>query len=120
MPRKKKLTKREIAENRKIKKMLQEEGLLPPDKPRLNRKKFAQEVCEEWEEFSLADIGQLIAFSTALEMMTNTGRYDSISKEDLGILKLKKSAMVLYKALEENKGMTYGEIIDLLTPIWKL
>ena len=50
MPKwKKRLTQREKAERAAIKKQLQADGVLPPDKPRLNRKKFAREV---WEEFS--------------------------------------------------------------------
>jgi hypothetical protein len=48
-PKKKKLTQREKALNARVKKQLQEEGVLPPDKPKLNRKKFAKEVITEWE-----------------------------------------------------------------------
>jgi hypothetical protein len=55
-----------------------------------------------------------------MAMMTNNGIYGAISKEDLGILKLKKCAMVLYEEMEKNKKMSYGEMIDLLSPIWKL
>ena len=84
-----------------LKNNYKKKGVLPPDKPRLNRKKFAEEVNHEWKEFSLGDTKQLIAFQMVLSMMTNTGKYGNISKEDLGILKLKKSAMVLYEALEE-------------------
>lgn len=52
MPTKKKrLTQREKAERAAMKKQLQAEGVLPPDKPRLNRKKFARETWAEWEEF---------------------------------------------------------------------
>ena len=53
MPKGKKcLTQREKAERAAIKKQLQADGVLPPDKPRLNRKKFAREV---WDEFSEMD-----------------------------------------------------------------
>ena len=56
MPTKKKrLTQREKAERAKMKKELQAEGVLPPDKPRLNRKKFARETWAEWEEFLKRD-----------------------------------------------------------------
>ena len=95
-------------------------GIIPPDKPRLNRKKFAQEVCSEWENFNLSDYKKLYVFITVMAMMTNSGMYGAISKEDLGILKLKKCAMVLYEEMEKNKKMSYGEMIDLLSPIWKL
>lgn len=54
MPKgKKRLTQREKAERAAIKKQLQAGGVLPPDKPRLNRKKFAREV---WEDFSEMDV----------------------------------------------------------------
>lgn len=44
MPAKsKRLTNKEKALKAKVKKELQEQGILPPDKPRLNRRKFAKE-----------------------------------------------------------------------------
>lgn len=115
--KRKKLTQREIKQNREIKKQMQAEGILPPDKPKLNRKKFAQEVCKEWEEQG-GNCGILL--HTVLAMMTNSGRYGKVSQEDLGILKLKKCTLVLKKAMEQNKAITYGEIMELLSPIWKL
>lgn len=64
---------------------------------------------------------KLNTFIIVLEMMTNSGRYGSISKEDLGILKLKKCAMVLDQKLQENGNrMTIEQIIEVLEPIWKL
>ena len=45
MPTKnKRLTRREKAERAAMKKELQARGVLPPDKPRLDRKKFARET----------------------------------------------------------------------------
>lgn len=34
--------------NAQVKKKLQEEGKIPPDKPKLNRKKFITETRDEW------------------------------------------------------------------------
>ncbi len=117
----KRMTNREKEERKRFKKILQEDGILPPDKPRLNRKKFAQEVCDEWKDYSLGDYVKLNTFIIVLEMMTNSGRYGSISKEDLGILKLKKCAMVLDQKLQENGNrMTIEQITEVLEPIWKL
>lgn len=45
---KKRLTSREKRPNARIKKELQAEGVLPPDKPKLNRKKFIEEAMNEW------------------------------------------------------------------------
>lgn len=44
----KRMTQREKDNRARVKKELQAKGILPPDKPRLNRKKFAKET---WEEF---------------------------------------------------------------------
>ena len=45
---KKRLTSREKRSNARMKKELQAEGILPPDKPKLNRKKFIEETMDEW------------------------------------------------------------------------
>ncbi len=47
--RKKRMTRREKDMRAQAKKELQAEGVLPPDKPRLNRRKFAREVWAEYE-----------------------------------------------------------------------
>ena len=46
--KRKRMTQREKDLRARTKKELQEQGVLPPDKPRLNRKKFARET---WLEF---------------------------------------------------------------------
>ncbi len=46
--KKKRLTQKEKKQNAEIKKELQEKGIIPPDKPRLNRKKFVDGAMEEW------------------------------------------------------------------------
>lgn len=63
--KKKRLTQREKAERARIKKKLQEDGVLPPDKPRLNRKKFAREV--------LAEFGAMDAYSADLYLRQAIG-----------------------------------------------
>lgn len=42
------MTKKERAERAKIKKRMQANGILPPDKKKLNRRKFAEEARKEW------------------------------------------------------------------------
>ena len=117
----KRMTNREKEERKRFKKNLQEKGIIPPDKPRLNRKKFAKEVCDEWKDYSLVDYAKLNTFMIVLGMMTNSGRYGNVSKEDLGILKLKKCAIVLDQKFQENDNkMTYEQIIEVLKPIWEL
>lgn len=46
---KKRLTNAEKKTNARIKKEMQKKGILPPDKPRLNRKKFVEEAIKEWK-----------------------------------------------------------------------
>ena len=45
----KRLTNREKKERAEFKKRMQEKGVLPPDKPKLNRKKFVEEARKEWD-----------------------------------------------------------------------
>ena len=44
----KRLTQREKQFRAEIKKEMQVKGIMPPDKPKLNRKKFIAEAKEEW------------------------------------------------------------------------
>lgn len=46
----KKLTNKEKQLNKEFREEMRERGILPPVKPKLNRRKFAQEVREEWEK----------------------------------------------------------------------
>lgn len=48
MAKKKRLTNREKKDRAEFKKQMQEKGILPLDKPKLNRKKFIEEAREEW------------------------------------------------------------------------
>ncbi len=47
--KKKRLTRKEIEQNARVKKELQEKGIIPLDKPKLNRKKFIEEAQQEWD-----------------------------------------------------------------------
>lgn len=50
MAKGKRMTNKEKRERAALKKHMQEEGLIPPDKPKLNRKKFIKEAEAEWNE----------------------------------------------------------------------
>ena len=60
-----------------IKKQLQADGVLPPDKPRLNRRKFIQEAREEYNAFAkecmVSDLYLHRAVSVLLGMVTGGG-----------------------------------------------
>lgn len=49
MAGKRKTTAREKKIRAQTKRRLQEEGILPPDKPRLNRKRYIEEARTEWD-----------------------------------------------------------------------
>ena len=121
--KKKRLTQREKAERARIKKKLQEDGVLPPDKPRLNRKKFAREV--------LAQFGAMDAYSADLYLRQAIGCMVSpdmnrVTEEEVGVLKLLKIAVEserFAKALEAEGRSQYtmGEYIEkVVLPILKL
>ena len=121
--KKKRLTQREKALNARVKKEMQEEGILPPDKPRLNRKKFAQEVIAEFENMDVlvADIylRKAVYFMVSAEMKR-------VSAEQVGVLKLLKIAVEsekFMKSLEEEgrEKYTIGEYSDkVIQPIRNL
>jgi len=124
--KKKRLTQREKAERARAKKWAQENGLRPPDKPRLNRKKFARETWEEYEAFYKAEpIRAEIALIKAIGFMVGPDM-KTVSPEEVGVLKLLKLA-VEYDAFlkkidaEGRTKYTYGELIDtVILPVCNL
>lgn len=77
----KRMTISEKKERARIKGELQKKGILPPDKPRLNRKKFAKDTISEWvKDFSGLDadiyLRQAILIFLDEEMQSgeNTGK----------------------------------------------
>ena len=124
--KKKRLTQREKAERAKMKKRLQARGVLPPDKPRLNRKKFAQETWAEWTALLAEDrlraamaLCRAVSFTTAPELL-------EVTPEQVGILKAIKIAVEYEKFLrkleaEGRSDYTVGELADeVILPVWNL
>lgn len=112
--KKKRLTQREKAENARIKKELQKDGILPPDKPRLNRKKFAREVVTEFEEMDVFSANVYLRRAVSCMVTAEMWR---VSEEQVGVLKLLKIAVEtkkFHEALEEEgrKNYTIGEYVD--------
>lgn len=123
MAKKKRLTKKEIALRAETKKRLQEEGILPPDKARLNRKKFAREVMAEFKAMDVfaADL----YLREAIGCMVS-GDMTRVSEEQVGVLKLLKIAVETQKFMkaleaEGRKLYTIGEYVDkVVSPIRNL
>ena len=105
MAKKKRLTSKEKKLNAEIKKELQEKGILPPDKPKLNRKKFIEEAKTEWnsrdKECFVWDAYLMEAISYMLGH-TEKGMSMRLSSEAVGVAKILKIAMRLR---EFSKGL---------------
>ena len=116
--KKKKLTQKEIAERARIKKKLQDDGVLPPNKPRLNRKKFAKETLEEFEKMDplIADTRFLLA---AFSMVSSDlCRY---TDEQVGILKCMKLAVETDKFMKRlvDEGRQTYTISEFYEQVYK-
>lgn len=122
----KRLTQREKAARRQPKSGLQEQGVLPPDKPRLNRKKFARETWAEWTALLAEDglqavkaLCRAVSFTTGPELL-------EVTPEQVGILKAMKIAVEYEKFLQklETEGRSdysIGELADeVILPVWNL
>lgn len=124
--KKKRLTQREKAERAAIKKELQKEGVLPPNKPRLNRGKFARETWTEFEAFYTENpIRAELSLIKAIGFMVGPDMR-RVSSEEVGVFKLLKLAVeynAFLKKLEAEGRTTYnyGELIDeVILPITNL
>lgn len=121
--KKKRLTQAQKAENARIKKKFQEEGLIPPDKPRLNRKAFAAQVWKEFEELDV--ITADLCLRKAIGCMVGPDMR-KVTPEEVGVLKLMKIAVETARFMEALKAegrdqYTIGEFIDkVVHPVVKL
>lgn len=116
MARKKKLTNREKKINAEVKRELQEKGLLPPDKPKLNRKKFIEEAEAEWNRWDMEcylwDCYVMEALSYV--MAQTEGRSCRASLEAVGAAKVLRLAIrfrEFYEMVRE-KGEQEYKLID--------
>ena len=111
----KKLTNREKEFNRKLREQMRAEGILPPIKPKLNRKKFLEETKKEYAEniMTLCDIQKVIE---AIEWLTPTSLL-KITSEDVGVIKIMKVAVEIKKFKEEKKNQ--GELSDNVIELYE-
>ena len=103
--KKKRMTQKEKDLNRAWKKEMQEKGILPPDKKRLNRRKFIEEVRDEWnakdQDCYIWDFYLMRAVSY---MMSQTDKRLNPSPEAVGVAKLLKAAMKLKEFQDKIKS----------------
>lgn len=104
---KKRLTSREKRSNARMKKELQAEGILPPDKPKLNRKKFIEETMDEWnnrdKDIYIWELYLIEAFSVMLGHVEKKN-YKRASLEAVGAAKVLKIALRLRKFSKKLQG----------------
>lgn len=112
---KKRLTNRQKKLNAEAKKELQAKGVIPPDKPKLNRKKFIEEAEAEWnnrdKECFVWDVYMMQAMSYMLGHMEKGMR---LSREAVGAAKVLKIAMRLREFSEglKAKGEHEYKVVD--------
>lgn len=116
MAKKKKLTNREKKDRAEFKKQMQEKGILPPDKPKLNRKKFIEEAREEWNgrdsECYIWEKYLMVAMSYML--MQREGMSSRASLEAVGVAKVLKVAIRLreFSKMVREKGENEYKLTD--------
>lgn len=123
--KRRKMTNKEKALNAKIKKELQERGTLPPDKPKLNRKKYVGEAIEEWNGREEDCYVWNIYLNEAIGLMLGkTDRNLRVSQEAVGVAKTLKLALRLgefYDKLrvEGRTKYTIGEKFEFIKDVFE-
>lgn len=100
----------------RIKKKMQAEGLLQPDKKRLDRKKFIKEIEEEWSHREDKFQCTMMLYRAAQWMFTHGKGISGVSLEAVGAAKIFKIAMTIYNKRAEIKtlGDEYEAIKDIM------
>ena len=121
--KRKKMTNREKALNAQMKKEMQKKGIIPPNKPKLNRKKYVEEARDEWngkdKEFYAWEIYLYEAISL---MLGKVDRNLRVTQEAVGVAKCLKLALRL-KAFhdkldaEGRKEYKLGEKLEFIKDI---
>ncbi len=110
------MTKREKKARADARAMLKEQGVLPPDKKPLNRKKFIEEAVKEWEG---RDGGALLwdryLMKAFAEMMAHRDRKMRVSLEAVGAAKVLRLAVRIQKFEKQvqERGETTYNVKDL-------
>lgn len=124
MAAKKRMTNAQKKYNAQIKKQMQEKGILPPDKPKLNRKKYIEEAREEWNtRDSGCYVWDAYLYRAISMMLSQTERMSTrASPEAVGVAKTLKLALRLREFSEklEAEGRdkyTVGEQYEFIKDI---
>lgn len=110
--KRKRMTNTEKARRAAMKKELQEKGFLPPDKPRLDRKKYIEEAVAQWDAREPdCFVWDLFLHKAIGIMLGATDRRGRASPEAVGVAKALKLAV----RLEEFNGKLKEEGRDTYT-----
>ena len=115
MAKSRRLTMREKKLNAELKKKWQEEGIIPPDKPKLDRKRFIQEAMDGWNSREPDAIWDIYIYRAIGIMMGHSERRSlRRSLEAVGAAKILKTAMRLREFHEKNRaeGKTEYRMMD--------
>ncbi|WP_286904434.1 addiction module toxin RelE [Clostridium sp. UBA1652] len=115
----KRLTNAEKKFNKDIREQLREDGILPPIKPKLNRKKFSKEVIEEFKEFgSYSDLRSLYE---AISWMLPSDIERKVTPEQIGLVKTLKLALEIkkFKEKKEAEGLDTYKVEELYEEVVK-
>lgn len=102
--RKKKLTNAEKRERARFKKEMQQKGVIPPDKPRLNRKKFVEEAKNEWNEREHCYVWEIYLMDAISIMISHKDKKMRMSQEAVGAAKILKLAIRLKQFSDKLKS----------------
>lgn len=118
------LTQKEKKYNAQFKREMQEKGIIPPDKPKLNRKKFVEGAMEEWNNRPRDYVWEIYLIKAFEVVMAKTeGRSMRVSLEAVGAAKVLKLAVRLRqfdKKLEEEGRKEYKvtEMLEYIKDIF--
>lgn len=121
--KRKRMTDKEKALKAKIKKDMQEKGIIPLDKPKLNRKKYVEEARKEWngkdKDYHAWEIYLYEAISL---MLGKVDRNLRVTQEAVGVAKCLKLALRLKEfhdklKAEGRKEYTLGEKLEFIKDI---
>ncbi len=93
--KRKKMTNKEKAYNARLKKEMQKEGILPPDKPKLNRKKYVEEAMQEWNQKEKEVFWEYYLYKAISIMLGQTDKNLRVSQEAVGVAKVLKLTLRL-------------------------
>lgn len=121
------MTERERKQRRKIKKQLQDEGILPPDKPRMNRKRYIEETRKLLDSKEIDFLSWSACLQMAISEMLNkheikNGRY-AVSEEAVGVARMLRLAWRIKEFRDKLNGegrtsYTAGEYCEFCKDVY--